>query len=107
MQCYLYVSFFFLLAWITAPDYYITIIYVGKNRCKIGNNTIIRKTFICNATKIVLKLYFEKLYIMIVTDMCAFVHPWVIALEYQFLCEKNEKNITFCLISFSLYIKLQ
>ena len=36
----------------------------------------------------VLKLYFEKLYIMIVTDMYAFVHAWVIALEYQFLCEK-------------------
>ena len=53
MQCYLYV-FFFVLAWIIAPDYYITIVYIGKNRCEIGNNTIIWKTFICNGTKIVL-----------------------------------------------------
>ena len=37
--------------------------------------------------KIVLKLYFEKLYIMIVSDMCAFVHAWVIARDYQFLFE--------------------
>ena len=35
---------------------------------------------------------------MIVTDMCAFVHAWVISLEYQFLYEKDEKYITFCLI---------
>ena len=41
--------------------------------------------------KLFMKLYFEKLYIMIVTDMCAFVYAWVIALEYQFLCEKWEK----------------
>ena len=57
--------------------------------------------------KIVLKPYFEKLYVMIVTDMCAFVHAWVIAIEYQFLCEKNEKNVTFCSIKFNLYIELQ
>ena len=119
MQCYRYVSFLiFVLASITAPDYYC--LYrrkkkkKKKNRCKIGNNTIIWKTSICNGTKIVLKLYFEKLYIMIVTDMCAFVHAWVIALEYQFYVKKKkkkkkkrEKNITFCLISFNLYIKLQ
>ena len=41
--------------------------------------------------KIVLKLYFEKLYIMIVTDMCAFVAAWVIALEYHFYMKKWEK----------------
>ena len=40
--------------------------------------------------KNILTLYFEKLIIIIVTDMCAFVHAWVIALEYQFLCENNE-----------------
>ena len=28
MQCYLCVSFLFVLAWITAPDYYITIVYI-------------------------------------------------------------------------------
>ena len=44
---------------------------------------------ICNGTKIVLKLYFEKLYIMIVTDMYAFVHAWVIALEYLFFYVKK------------------
>ena len=38
--------------------------------------------------KIVLKLSFEKLYIMIVPDVCAFVNAWVIALEYHFLCER-------------------
>ena len=41
--------------------------------CKIGN-TIISKQIICNGTKIVLKFYFEKPDIMIVTNMCAFVH---------------------------------
>ena len=45
---------------------------------------------------------------MIVTDIYAFVQAWVIVLEYKFLCEKkNEKNITFCLLSFNVYIKLQ
>ena len=28
---------------------------------------------------------------MIVTDMCALIHAWVIALEYQFLYEKWAK----------------
>ena len=88
MQCYLYVSFFFVLSWITAPDYYITIVYIGKNRCKIGNNL---KNAICNGTKIVVNLYFEKLYIVVVTDICAFVHAWVIALEYQFLYDNMDK----------------
>ena len=41
--------------------------------------------------KIVLKLYFEKLYIRIVTDMCAFVHAWVTALEYHFYVKKWEQ----------------
>ena len=38
MQCYLYVSFFFVLAWITVPEYYITIVYVGKT----GVNLVIQ-----------------------------------------------------------------
>ena len=53
-------------------------------------------------TKIVLKLSFEKLYIMIVTDVCAFVTARAIALEYHFYVKKNEQNITVCLISFNL-----
>ena len=40
-------------------------------------------------TKIVQKLSFEKLYIMIVTDVCAFDNVWVIALEFQFFYVKN------------------
>ena len=40
-------------------------------------------------TKIVLKLSFEKLYIMIVTDVCAFVNAWVIALEYHIFLLTN------------------
>ena len=43
--------------------------------------------------KIVVKLSFEKLYIMIVTDVCAFVNARVIALEYHFYV-KTEQNIT-------------
>ena len=35
-----------------------------------------------------------KNYIMIVTDMYAFVYAWVIALEYQFLCEKKMRKIS-------------
>ena len=34
MQCYLYVGIFF-LAWITAPEYYITIVYIGKTAVKL------------------------------------------------------------------------
>ena len=64
--------------------------YIGKNRCKIGNNTIIWIFLFAMRTKIVLKLSFEKLYIMIVTDMCAFVNACVIALEY-ILSEKWAK----------------
>ena len=30
--------------------------------------------------------------IMIVTDMWTFLHAWVIALEYQFLCKKKKKE---------------
>ena len=54
---------FYVLAWITAPDYYFTIALVRKNLCKIVNNTIIWKK---NAmvTKMVLKLSFDKLYIV-------------------------------------------
>ena len=84
MQCYL-VIFFFFFFFITAPEYHITIVYIGKAGVKIEEKNI------CNGTKIVLKLYFEKLYIMIVTDMCAFVHAWVIALEYEFVYEKKRK----------------
>ena len=70
--------FFFFFFW-HAPDYYITIVYIGKTGVKLV------------ILKIVLKLYFAKLYFMIVTDMCAFAHVCVTALEYQFLCEKMSK----------------
>ena len=58
----------------------ITIVLYWKNWCKIGKK-VNRKAKYCNlkekiatGTKIVLKLYFEKLNIMIVTYLCAFVH---------------------------------
>ena len=72
MHCYLYVSFF-VLAWIIAPEYYITIVYIVKTCVKLVIIQLLKKN-ICNGTKIVLKLYFEKLYIVIVTDMYAVVH---------------------------------
>ena len=64
----------YVLAWITAPGYYFTIVFYRKNRCKIGNNTIILNFLFAMGTKIVLKLSFEKLYNMIVTHVCAFVN---------------------------------
>ena len=82
---------FYILAWITAPGYYFTIVLYRKNRCEIGNNTIIWNFLFAMGTKIVLKLFFEKLFIMIVTDVYAFVNAWVVTLEYHFLCEKLAK----------------
>ena len=83
---------FYVFAWITAPDYYFTnVLYRKKKTCKIGNNTIIWKKIFAMGTKIVLKLSFEKLYIMIVTDVCAIVNARVIALEYRLFMWKMSK----------------
>ena len=46
----------------------------GKNRCKIGNNTIIWKTLIAMGLKLFWNFILKKLHIMIVTDLCAFVY---------------------------------
>ena len=53
------------------PLVIINIVLYKRNRCKIGNNTIIQIFLFAMGRKIMLKLYFEKLYNMIVTDVCA------------------------------------
>ena len=42
-------------------------------------------------TKIVLKVHFEKLYIMIVTNVCGSVHTWAIDLKYPFYVKKKKE----------------
>ena len=44
--------FFFVLVWITAPDYYITIVYIWKKGVKNGNNTIIWKILFAMGRKL-------------------------------------------------------
>ena len=89
IQCYRYVRYFCF-----GMDYCPVILYYYFYR-KTGVKLVIIQQFKKKKKKkkkkIVLNLYFEKLYIMIVTDMCAFVHAWVIATEWQFLCETMSK----------------
>ena len=60
--------FFFYLAWITAPDYYITIVYIGKTGVKLvliqqfEEQKYLQWDKICSETFFF--FFFQKLYIL-------------------------------------------
>ena len=109
VTCMLAFFFFFVLVWITAPDYYITIVYIWKKGVKNGNNTIIWKILFAMGRKLFWN-FILKTFILWLFLICVYLFMYeLLPLNIIFfVCVwKTEQNVTFGLIRFNLSIRLQ